>query len=412
MRTELFWIEGPWPGRLAIMPRPRGGDWLEEEIQAWRQAGIDIIVSLLTPDEYAELNLVEEGNLCRTNGIEFMSFPIIDRTVPTSMDEFFGLATALVGKLANGKNVAVHCRQGIGRAGLLAICLLISSGIEPSALTHREGSFGTWLCRSRNARSTTVDLRFRESPRGPAFQVTGRDAMMVRTPLILLSGMAADGSLFTPQREAFPHLIAPAWIDALPQESLRAYAARLAGTLDPGRPCIVGGASFGGIVALEMATHLQATACVLISSVRSPLEMPWWYRLFRPAALMSPSRLGWAAGHAAEISSPSLPRSTVRRLQHLSRPRAEFLRWATWAVLRWQPSPGVQNVRVLQIHGNADRTFPIRFTRPDVVVAGGGHLLTLTHPKIVNEFLHRAVLLCNPASAVISWPAAAQSDPR
>jgi protein-tyrosine phosphatase len=133
MRTELFWIRGLWPGRLAIMPRPRGGDWLEEEIQAWRRSGIDVIVSLLSSDEQAELDLVEEGNLCRAHGIEFVSFSIIDRSVPSSMEAFSDLVTALAGQLANGKNLAVHCRQGIGRAGLVAICLLLLSGAEQGA---------------------------------------------------------------------------------------------------------------------------------------------------------------------------------------------------------------------------------------------------------------------------------------
>lgn len=217
--------------------------------------------------------------------------------------------------------------------------------------------------------------------------------MATRMPIILLSGMAADGSLFAPQREAFPQLVAPSWIDPLPQESLRDYAGRLARFLDPGCLCIVGGASFGGIVALEMATQLRAEACVLISSVRSPAEFPWWYRLLRPASRLNPATLGSVAGRVAELSAPSLPRGTARRLRRLSEPNAAFLRWASWAVLGWQPSPGVRGVRVLQIHGDADRTFPVRFTRPDVVVAGGGHLLTLTHPKIVNQFLQRAATL-------------------
>ena len=130
MRTELFWIEGPWQGQLAIMPRPRGGDWLEEEIQGWRRMGVDVVVSLLTSSEKTELDLDEEELLSRNNGIEFLSFSISDRSIPPSMSAFADLISGLRGLLAGGKNVAIHCRQGIGRAGMVAVCLLISSGVE------------------------------------------------------------------------------------------------------------------------------------------------------------------------------------------------------------------------------------------------------------------------------------------
>jgi hypothetical protein len=140
MRTELFRIEGPWSGRLAIMPRPRGGDWLEEEIQAWRRSGVDVVVILLTPDERAEFDLIDEESLCRANGIDFVSFPIVDRGIPTSMELFSDLITTLAEQLSNGKNVAVHCRQGIGRAGLVAVCLLIFSGVGQGAALTRVGA--------------------------------------------------------------------------------------------------------------------------------------------------------------------------------------------------------------------------------------------------------------------------------
>ena len=45
MKANLFWIPGPWRGRLAIASRPRGGDWLDDEADAWRQADIDMLLS-------------------------------------------------------------------------------------------------------------------------------------------------------------------------------------------------------------------------------------------------------------------------------------------------------------------------------------------------------------------------------
>src|SRR6476619_5718672 len=80
-------------------------------------------------------------------------------------------------------------------------------------------------------------------------------------PLILLPGMAADGRLFRHQRTALPCLRTPDWIAPLDREPLAEYAQRFAQAINPGRRCFVGGASFGGLVALEMAAHLQAEAC-------------------------------------------------------------------------------------------------------------------------------------------------------
>ena len=69
-----YWIktEGV---RLAIIPRPRGQDWLPDDISLLQRAGIDVVVSALTAAENEELGLVEESRCCQTRGIEFLSFP-------------------------------------------------------------------------------------------------------------------------------------------------------------------------------------------------------------------------------------------------------------------------------------------------------------------------------------------------
>ncbi len=133
MRTTVYWIEGPWSGRLAIVPRPRGGDWLEEEVRSWKEAGLDVVVSLLTHDKNIELELNQEELLCRTQGIQFYAYPIQDRGVPTSRKATTDLVEKLEKLLETGKSVAIHCRQGIGRSSLIAVLLLVSAGIDPGA---------------------------------------------------------------------------------------------------------------------------------------------------------------------------------------------------------------------------------------------------------------------------------------
>ena len=128
-----YWIAGPWPGHLAIVPRPRGGDWLEEEVRSWQEAGLEVVVSLLTPDENTELELHQEELLCRARGIQFYAYPIQDRGVPTSRKATTDLVQNLEEALEEGKSVAVHCRQGIGRSSLITALLLVSAGIGPEA---------------------------------------------------------------------------------------------------------------------------------------------------------------------------------------------------------------------------------------------------------------------------------------
>jgi hypothetical protein len=82
MRTEVHWIDLPGPGRLAVMPRPRGGEWLEGEIVALKDDGVDILISLLTSEEEAYLDLAEEGATARRHGLRFVSHPIWDRGIP------------------------------------------------------------------------------------------------------------------------------------------------------------------------------------------------------------------------------------------------------------------------------------------------------------------------------------------
>jgi protein-tyrosine phosphatase len=129
MTPETYWIPIS-VGRLAIMARPRAGEWLRDEIDGWYSIGIETVVSLLEVSEVQELMLGDEASCCEASGIEFISFPIRDRGVPTSTPITRGLIDGLASKLQTGSSVAIHCRAGIGRSSLIAACLLQRLGVE------------------------------------------------------------------------------------------------------------------------------------------------------------------------------------------------------------------------------------------------------------------------------------------
>jgi protein-tyrosine phosphatase len=128
MWVTVYWIGESSSGRMGIRPRPRGGDWLEDEVISLRQSKVDAVVSLLEPVEVSELELMREEEFCQKHGIAFHSFSIPDRQVPGSLPATRRFVGQLVSLLSGGKNLVIHCRQGIGRSSLIAACALVEQG--------------------------------------------------------------------------------------------------------------------------------------------------------------------------------------------------------------------------------------------------------------------------------------------
>lgn len=137
MRVRIHWIDGVTFGRVGIMPRPRGGDWLEDEVRSLCASGVDVVVSLLEREEITELDVVNEQAFCETNGIRFLSFPIKDRGVPPLNRETVDFIRMLAEILSEGKTVVIHCRQGVGRSALIAASVLVVKGLDVNLAFER-----------------------------------------------------------------------------------------------------------------------------------------------------------------------------------------------------------------------------------------------------------------------------------
>jgi hypothetical protein len=119
MPAKIYWLHNfNTISKLGIMARPRGNEWLEEEILSLKKQGVGIIVSLLDRNEIYELGLEQEPDLCLSHGIEYINLPIVDRNVPSLDSGFYNF----IGQL---------------KETIIAGCLLLKPGYKTEeVITH------------------------------------------------------------------------------------------------------------------------------------------------------------------------------------------------------------------------------------------------------------------------------------
>ena len=211
---------------------------------------------------------------------------------------------------------------------------------------------------------------------------------------ILLPGMGADERVFGPQRAYGFEFEAPQMPVPKPEEDMPAYAARLKKMLDLTGPCVVGGMSFGGMVASELAMICPARCAILIATCRANSAIPryyWWVnRLARfvPDGLVR-MRCGASSRIMGKLESLDAEQQELIRLMSASVP-VPFLRGAGRMILNWAGRPTLPCLS-RHIHGEADVIIPLKGVLPDEVVPGGGHLINLTHAEQVNRFIERCL---------------------
>ena len=215
---------------------------------------------------------------------------------------------------------------------------------------------------------------------------------MPKPRLLLIPGLGVNHRLFHHQRAAFPDLIVPDWIDPIPRETLAAYAKRLASTITHDGPLVVGGVSFGGMLALEMARHLNAKNIVLIASSRSATPIRPLLRCAERCARSIPSALIASSMFLAPAvlgRGGGVPKAERALLAEMVRDVSiPLLRWGARAIMEW---PGCSDPPAPVRHIHGDRDWVIPHTRlapaPDLLIRGGPHVLNLSHPREINAYL-------------------------
>lgn len=161
-------MAGPWPGRLAVCSRPRAGWFLDDDLRQLREAGFDVLVSALTPEEVVRCELDRVPAACADIGLEFAHFPVGNLQVATP-ERAQPYLVDWLDRLKSGGGIAVHCWASVGRSPTLAAGVMVLGGVEPQEAWQRlEHARGRQVPDTNEQRLWVSQFRsFSEMPKAP-----------------------------------------------------------------------------------------------------------------------------------------------------------------------------------------------------------------------------------------------------
>ncbi len=107
----------------------------------------NLLVNLLDAAEQEALQLSHLEAMAAALGLQVVAFPIRDGSVPESVEALVSIVDRILGAAYASQTVVIHCREGRGRAGLVAACCLTALGREA----------GEALAATRSARAGAVE---------------------------------------------------------------------------------------------------------------------------------------------------------------------------------------------------------------------------------------------------------------
>ncbi len=173
-------------------------------------------------------------------------------------------------------------------------------------------------------------------------------------------------------------------------ESIEAYAHRLRGQIETKGPIVLGGVSFGGMLASIMCRHVQPAALVLMSSTTTPDFVYTSVRVFEWMSRVWPDTFTqWVRqlGSRTLRWLEPIPTDQVENFRSMIRNAdLRLVRGGGRMIMQWREPPPITCPK-FHIHGSRDLLIPTATVQPTHIVQGAGHLMNLTHPEPVRDFI-------------------------
>jgi pimeloyl-ACP methyl ester carboxylesterase len=211
--------------------------------------------------------------------------------------------------------------------------------------------------------------------------------------VFLIPGLGADTRLYNnidiPEGYDFTPID---WIEPHISDTLVIYAQKLIYQYDIKQGTILIGTSLGGMLAIEIAKKVNPAKVILISSIKTIDEAPWYFPVFRklPVHKLLPMRMLTSMGFLIRIIFGSLNDNDTWLFNDMLQKNSPFfMKWAMGAVLQWDNKIIPPNV--YHIHGDKDLVFPIKTIKNATVVKGATHIMVFDRAKEINKWL-KAIL--------------------
>ncbi len=103
---------------------------LDESVTQLKQAGASVLLTLMFADEMSKNQITLLPDVCHKNQMSWIQLPIIDDQAPNIAFESLWLTykSAILNVINNQGTIAVHCKGGTGRTGLVIALILLASG--------------------------------------------------------------------------------------------------------------------------------------------------------------------------------------------------------------------------------------------------------------------------------------------
>lgn len=217
---------------------------------------------------------------------------------------------------------------------------------------------------------------------------------MSKIPVYFMPGLAATPTIFEyinlPPETFEVHLLE--WVLPVGNESLKSYAKRMAEKVNDDNAVLIG-VSFGGVLVQEMKQFLNPKKVIIISSVRSNLELPNRMKIAKStkAYKLLPTGLMQDVELLTKYAFGDMLKKKLKLYEkYLHMRNKSYLDWAIEQMICWKRIK--IDPEIIHIHGDADEVFPAKNIKQFINVKGGTHTMILNKYKWFNTNLPKIIL--------------------